>query len=123
MRAAAEPAGICVYRSLAVAAPKAASRWVSESPADCKPEHRLLFEIRQGLPILCHGVDERGLVREGRAVRHDRRLEKLADDGGIVRPVQPEGRIHHGEHHLKLDAGGGSQLLGARSDSHTAIKA
>src|SRR5450759_2011928 len=88
-----------------------------ERPANCKTEHRPFFEVGERLPEVHHGIDECVLVGERRAVGHDGWLEDLADHRRVVSPVEAEGRVHHGEHHLKLHAGGHANLLRTRSDT------
>src|SRR5450432_1749764 len=74
----------------------------SEGPADGKPEHAPLFEIRIGLSESGHGIGERVVVREERAIRHDGRLDELLDNRRIVGPVQPERCVDYGQHHLQF---------------------
>src|SRR3954466_14458547 len=58
-----------------------------KGPADGEAEQRPFLEEGILLPICLERLEERRRVGERGAVRHDRRLEKLADDRRIVCPI------------------------------------
>src|SRR5690348_8752499 len=57
----------------------------SERSADREAEHRPFLVKRICLSVSQNGIRERRRVRERGAVGHDRRLNILADHGGVVR--------------------------------------
>src|SRR5262249_61506494 len=61
-----------------------------ERSANGKPEQRPFLKVRKRLTELRHRVDERVLVGERRAVRHDRRLEGIPAGRRGVGPDEPE---------------------------------
>src|SRR5258706_11613534 len=77
-----------------------------EGPADGEAEHGALLVIRKYVADLRQSVQERRLVGEETAVRHDRRLNKLVYNPWVVGPVNPERGIHHRHQDLQFQARG-----------------
>src|SRR3954451_18494590 len=94
-----------------------------KGPTDGEAEHRPLFVERILLSEGRNRVEEGRRVRKRGTVRNDRRLENLPDDQWIVRPIQPERRVHHRQHYLQFETGRGSRLLRPRRDLDLAGKA
>src|SRR6266498_5590402 len=62
----------------------------SERTADGEPEGLALFVERIGLSELRDRGKEGRIIREVRAVRHNRRLQKRLQNGWVVSPVEAE---------------------------------
>src|SRR5690349_13890800 len=83
----------------------------SKCTADREPEGRMLLEEWCSGAIRSDCTQKSRVVGEVGSVRDNGRLQICPHQQGVVRPIYPERRIHHGQQHLQLEASGHARRL------------
>src|SRR6266481_8279369 len=95
----------------------------SKRTADGELERRMLLEEGLSTAVGGNRIQKRGVVGEVRPVRDDGGLQIGPHQHGVISPVDPEGRIYHGQQNLHLHTGGHARRLRSRRNHSAFIEA